>query len=69
MKKYLLACFVLASLTGCASVKPYILCELATSKAVVQQGISGVGFTQDLKDADLLCKLMNRLDIKSASDS
>lgn len=45
----------LASLSGCASVKPYIVCELGTGKAVVQQGIAGIGVGQELKDADSLC--------------
>lgn len=55
MKKLLVICAFLASLTGCASVKPYIICELGTGKAQVMQGISGIGVGQDLKDADQLC--------------
>lgn len=46
------ACFALC---GCASIKPYIVCELGSGKAVVQQGIFGIGVGQELKDADTLC--------------
>ena len=45
----------LGSLTGCASIKPYIVCELGSGKALVQQGIMGIGVGQELKDADSLC--------------
>lgn len=46
---------LVGSLAGCASIKPYIVCELGTGKALVQQGIMGIGVGQELKDADSLC--------------
>jgi len=53
--KKLLLLLALGSLTGCASIKPYIVCELGSGKALVQQGIMGIGVGQELKDADSLC--------------
>jgi uncharacterized protein YceK len=54
MKK-LLVLVAVASLSGCASIKPYIVCELGTAKAQVMQGVAGIRIGQDLKDADELC--------------
>lgn len=50
----LLALF-LVPLSGCASIKPTIKCDLTTCKAEVYQGIMGIGATQFLPDADSLC--------------
>lgn len=45
----------LTSLSGCASVKPYVVCKVADGKAQVQQGVMGIGVGQELPDADPLC--------------
>lgn len=47
-------CAAPAALTGCASVKPHVLCGL-DGKAQVMQGVSGIGVGQALADADSLC--------------
>lgn len=53
--KVIFLLLALSSLSGCASIKPYIVCELGSGKALVQQGIMGIGVGQELKDADSLC--------------
>lgn len=54
-RTYLGACAVivalvlLAALSGCASLKPEILCSPHTGEASVVQSISGVTLKQDIK--------------------
>lgn len=49
------ALLIVLLLSGCASVKPYLVCRLSDHTAEVQQGIGGIGVGQKLTDADVLC--------------
>lgn len=46
---------------GCASIKPYLVCEFGSGKAIVQQGVMGIGVGQELKDADSLCASLKQV--------
>ena len=63
--RYIL-CFLLLSLSACASVKPFLTCRVADSKAVVNQGYMGLGIGQEISDADTLCASL-RVPAKAAS--
>lgn len=53
--RYLATLLVVAALTGCASVKPFLTCRTADARAVVNQGYMGLGIGQEIPDADALC--------------